>query len=460
MTDLCQFTAAPSTFGIGADSVSTKGGTSWVQLAPKFNIKMHRPNANMFGIHCTLLSDALAQFKDDFGGAAVLDRQDFATAQEVCISMSSFLTHPARLEAMNEILSRYLNIVVSMVPISSSGITADGGMTAQCGASAADRMAAMLLEYIADMAIGNCTPVEQNIGYYIQCFRHLAAFARERCVCPALLISVVGPYMSVSFAAHCEHVVIDPATPFIPLLVLPHDIDAMMQVARALKSVKNCVDRLCTFYRNLPENTLSAEEFEQLKYPYKRVFVDSASSTNCEFAYVRQVGDKLVFEAEIVVAGEEARVQLGARILVKFSRTYCSAAHKVCEALVPPAAPRLHAVEAMPGGWFCIIMDFIADAEHFIAGQGGQAADDLSRAVSALHQRNFVHADLREQNILVTNGRALLIDFDWSGIEGESKYPPFMNHVNVQWASDAGDLLPLKKSHDLHFLNLLLASSP
>jgi RIO-like serine/threonine protein kinase len=110
----------------------------------------------------------------------------------------------------------------------------------------------------------------------------------------------------------------------------------------------------------------------------------------------------------------------------------------------------------MPGGWICVVMDFISDAVHFTAKQGGQAAEDLSRAVTALHDNNFVHGDLREQNILVRDGRAFLIDFDWCGTEGQQTYPPFMNHVGVQWASDAGDLLALKKSHDEHFMSMLL----
>ena len=426
-----------------------------MQLAPKYDIKMHRPDPNMYGINCTLLSECFALFKEEFDGPALLSREDFRTTQEVCVAMSAFLTYPARQETMNAILSRYFDIAVTMVPVSSDGISADGGFTTQCGVSAANRMAAVLIEYKADMAIGNCTPVEQNIGYFIQSFRHMAAFARERSVCPSLLISVVGPYMSVSFAAHCQHVVIDPATPFLPLLLLPHDVDTMMQVARMLKAIKNCIGRLISHYRDLPADALSAEEFEQLQYPYKRSFVDR-NRANCDFKYLRLLSKKQVFEAEITAAGDGAHVHVGERILVKYTRTYCSAAHKVCEALDPPAAPRLHAEISMPGGWICVVMEFISDAVHFVAGQGGQAAEDLSRAVTALHNNNLVHADLREQNILVSVDRAFLVDFDWSGTEGQQRYPPFMNHVGVQWASDAGDLLPLKKSHDNHFMNMLL----
>lgn len=450
-----ELTATPSTFGLSADSVSLKNGTSWVQLAPKHEVMMHRPDPSMHGIHCTLLSECFALFNADFSGAAVLGRDDFFTAQKVCMKMAGCLTHSARQVAMNDILSDYLGIWVAIVPISTDGISAEGGFVTQCGPSAANRMAAVLVEYEADMAIGNCTPVEQSIGYYIQCFRHLAVFARERSICPSLLISVVGPYMSVSFAAHCQHVVIDPATPFMPLLMLPHDVDTMMQVARMLKAIKNCAERLTVHYRGLPALALSADELEQLRYPYKRSFVGS-NGASCNYKYLRQLGKRLVFEAEVTAVEAGAVVQVGAHILVKFTRTYCSATHRVCEALTPSAAPRLYAETVMPGGWICVVMEFIADARHFVAKQGGPAAVDLTRAVSALHESDFVHGDLREQNILVRDDRVFILDFDWSGTVGQLTYPPFMNHVDVTWADDAGYLMPLKKSHDTHFMNMML----
>eukprot|EP01031_Cornospumella_fuschlensis_P034644 gene34644-41951_t len=144
-----------------------------------------------------------------------------------------------------------------------------------------------------------------------------------------------------SFAAHCQHVVIDPVTPFLPLLLLPY-VDTMVQ------------------QRQLRLQVLAS------------------------------IGQEAGLRGGGPAAGD------GARILVKFTHTYCSAAHKVCEALVPPAAPCLHAETFMPGGLICVVMELISEAGHFAAGQGGKAAEDLSRAVIALHDNNFVHANLRE----------------------------------------------------------------
>ena len=107
---------------------------------------MHRPDPSMYGIHCTLLSDCFGHFKDDFNGGAELTRVDFFTAQKMCVAMTGFLSHPDRQKSMNDILSRYLNIAVTIMPVSSSGIIADGGFATQCGMSAADRMIPVILE--------------------------------------------------------------------------------------------------------------------------------------------------------------------------------------------------------------------------------------------------------------------------------------------------------------------------
>jgi tRNA A-37 threonylcarbamoyl transferase component Bud32 len=47
----------------------------------------------------------------------------------------------------------------------------------------------------------------------------------------------------------------------------------------------------------------------------------------------------------------------------------------------------------------------------------------LRTAVRALHDRGFVHGDLREPNILLVMDQVMLLDFDWCGPEGVARYP-------------------------------------
>jgi len=58
------------------------------------------------------------------------------------------------------------------------------------------------------------------------------------------------------------------------------------------------------------------------------------------------------------------------------------------------------------------------------------------KAVDLLHDNDIVFGDLRDPNILVTpEGHVLLIDFDWPGRDGESRYPASLNPGN-NWAED------------------------
>jgi Ser/Thr protein kinase RdoA (MazF antagonist) len=51
----------------------------------------------------------------------------------------------------------------------------------------------------------------------------------------------------------------------------------------------------------------------------------------------------------------------------------------------------------------------------------------LATALKALHDAGFVHGDVHEVNVLVLDtsdgAEVRLVDFDWSGREGEDTYP-------------------------------------
>eukprot|EP00981_Chlorochromonas_danica_P014408 scaffold7939_cov189-Ochromonas_danica.AAC.3 len=79
--------------------------------------------------------------------------------------------------------------------------------------------------------------------------------------------------------------------------------------------------------------------------------------------------------------------------------------------------------------------------------------DDLTQAVDLLHRLGFVHGDLREPNILLTNTEhgihVWLIDFDFAGPIGEARYPMDLDLDNFPWLeeSDLGNLITV--DHDM-----------
>ena len=73
-------------------------------------------------------------------------------------------------------------------------------------------------------------------------------------------------------------------------------------------------------------------------------------------------------------------------------------------------------------------------------------------ALSILHSNGYCHGDFRDSNILVRdNGIICILDFEWSGKEGSTRYPLFMNHLNVKWPKGATDGELVLKSHDTYW---------
>lgn len=49
----------------------------------------------------------------------------------------------------------------------------------------------------------------------------------------------------------------------------------------------------------------------------------------------------------------------------------------------------------------------------------------------------------------------MIIDFDWAGEADVVRYPPYVNHTDVQRPRVASDGLPIKAAHDLEMLAVI-----
>lgn len=160
-----------------------------------------------------------------------------------------------------------------------------------------------------------------------------------------------------------------------------------------------------------------------------------------------------------------AKTEDGQDIIVKFAESYNKEAHHLLAE--KGLAPRLlHAEPIYPGSSFVlVVMEFVdaptmAHLSHY-QKLTPQLAETVLRSVSdalnTLHAENLVFADLRTPNILVHNGKGLLIDFDWCGREGEGRYPMWINKDQaIQWHEEVRSGAILKKEHDKHMFKLLL----
>lgn len=97
----------------------------------------------------------------------------------------------------------------------------------------------------------------------------------------------------------------------------------------------------------------------------------------------------------------------------------------------------------------------------------------LYKIINVLGERNYVHGDLRPNNLLIKvatgpDGCKIqyregslpflkVIDFDWAGVAEVVKYPPHRN-PDVEWPGDSGK--PILQSHDKLMIDAWLSKWP
>ena len=82
----------------------------------------------------------------------------------------------------------------------------------------------------------------------------------------------------------------------------------------------------------------------------------------------------------------------------------------------------------------------------------------VMKVLNDLHEKNYVHGDIRKENLLFgcNLGDAWILDFDFSRLE-DTLYPPNYNACNIPERHDvAWATRPMKKSHDLYALSIII----
>ncbi|KAJ8694013.1 hypothetical protein PTI98_008946 [Pleurotus ostreatus] len=288
-------------------------------------------------------------------------------------------------------------------------------------------MLGLIAELENGIGLGESDPIEQGETAYLSVATapELEKLRNRSCM-PSFLLEISGPYLSVSGAIYVDGVITERLTGFISLVPLlssqaplghasAHD-KLTYQIAHFFQCLRECSDQLAAEYLKMDPMDIVDERillpahhfssFFNAHHEYKLTYLQRLSPSRSE---------RTVFLAKAERAGQPT-----IDCIVKFASAYCADVHNIVHEA--GAAPRLLYCEFVPSvGKFCVVTEFVHEQEGARLTSAG--IQTLQNAVGALHARSHVFGDLRDANILVDGqGNPNLIDFDWSGIEGNVFY--------------------------------------
>jgi hypothetical protein len=273
------------------------------------------------------------------------------------------------------------------------------------------------------------------------------------CNCPCFIIAIAGPWLCISGAVYLDRPVVDPLTPYVPL-ILTKDEDYLYYIAQMFEALRQSVHLLREFYEQFDLTNYNLDNVQRF-FPYFNQF-ESDNKVIVRFTY----DSELTEEKNLWhVHTNDNNHQL----IVKFAKQYNPEAHQLCAE--HGFAPRLlYYNKDEIYGWHIIVMEYIdgrmfSDVTKLTKDETERILQEVHSAMQKLHEKKLVFGDLRKSNIMIQNidgvQHVKLVDFDWCGIEGQDCYPAFINHYEINWPSGVSDKKPLHQSHDKCFFNML-----
>ena len=391
-------------------------------------ILWHRDNLN--GNHVTLYYPGFANFSHDCDTISV-DKEDCTVSLQICQEMCKFYAcedqECNREKNFKRILEPYLGHSFS---VGQQGID----MCVLPGPC-------LIIETKREIGATDCETLTQAVGYYV------LQLDENKCTSPrpCFIIELVGPHLIISGVVIGKNVTIDRLTRPIWLVVQPTNISEMINIARVLKSLRKAIHELVLYYNNL-----SSDKYDG--YPVFKTFQKDEKKHKIQ--YIEEIKPH-VFRGKI---NEN-------RIIIKFTERYGEDVH--LELSQHGYAPKLLYFQRFEQTHlFVVVMEEVIGSQHIgdylkkcSPGEREQIISKCEEALKIMSAQNYCHGDFRSSNILVDNNVDIkVIDFDWAGVEGQTKYPYFMNHVNIEWPVSATDGAAIKMTHDQYWLNNLTES--
>jgi hypothetical protein len=276
------------------------------------------------------------------------------------------------------------------------------------------------------------------------------------CLLPTLYpyLLFIGRSIAFSGTVFTDHVQLEILTEGFPFNTNIHEDAMPTRIARALGAFRIAVNKLREHYQNLPK-LHTDERALRVTFPYPDSWTTDGA---VQLTYRSPLSERgLIFLATTTA---------GATVLVKFTRQYSAEVHQFCAEA--GEAPRLIGFRSLPTGWHMVVMEYLDPETYRVLkpsdGNNTNLVAQIRGIVTRMHNRGFVHGDIRHFNIMTRRqwtspegvGDVFLIDFDWAGLEGTARYPPHLNNVSVKRHEGAKDHELIVKAHDWVMLEDML----
>ena len=432
--------------------------------------------------------------------AGELPREELdGAAHFIDTSLSFFQDEAHRQTSLHNLDGALGKLTAQQINVDARVIKPDGTTVVPCP-SAEKEAVVRIVELKNEVGEGDSDPIMQaECGFVLICSSEMVAPSplatldhaqlrvlqykpfRDASCCPMFLVGVVGPNLAVSGAIFTERFVSQRFTDYIYLGPLPSGgVESPMshrirRVAQILRALRVCTSELEDYYKNLefqappasksrrsqgrgisrsPAPTPSHPLLQKVPPPHFQAFTINNKTYKIEYTerLDRRYPSKAVFKGTIKCEGDKGEVK---HVVIKFTDAYPAEAHKLLDEI--SLAPKL---------WFCnreesvemhvVVMDYVRGKEVEDLLTGEKHIHDLRKAVSVLHERGYVHGDLRGPNILIAADGLKLIDFDWCGEAGKARYPADISvGSGIPWHNGVCREGLIEKEHDEHMITVL-----
>jgi serine/threonine protein kinase len=290
---------------------------------------------------------------------------------------------------------------------------------------------------------------------------------RQYCNFPTVLIGVTANRLDISVAV-CVGPIYVTKLLTLDLSLGFHASDNIIRLARVFGALSRCRANLKTYYDGVkelasprlsclyPSPTLidTSKELPILTY---RQFMSRAGQPTSALVNLGNVC------TTIYIATLDLDDNTNREVIVKFTARYNEAAHRLLAKA--GLAPKLHFCERVVGDLYMIVMDRVGGKSIWQLQEDKSPVPEIvstkvEEALGLLHEQDIVFGDLRGNNILYVESEkhVVLVDFDWAGKDGESRYPVTLNAGKDNKRMWEEEVLPygiMRKGHDLWQLTRL-----